>query len=152
MNKILQIALVFIVVILVMFGIYTFVIQDDTTPTQTITYVVSHEDTRTYCDGASVDSAGYAKTLVMKKAINVSLKNPTKNDLIQATIAAATTGMCHDVMTKLDITEENGIVSIPPIDGWAGISIVMCSCQPQVEVNMLQIPGITEVVWSSSST
>jgi len=35
----------------------------------------------------------------------------------------------------------------PPIPGWAGICIAMCTCKPEVEVNLLRLPGISKVVW-----
>jgi len=116
--------------------------------TQAVSYFVSPEETTKYCDGDNMDSAGYEKTITVEKSTSTPEINPTIEQKIKTVIGAATTGMCHDVLGQLNITENNGIVSIPPIEGWAGVSITMCSCKPQVENNLLRIPGITKVIWS----
>ncbi len=116
-------------------------------PTQVISYLVSTEDPTKYCNGDNMDSAGYRETITIPKSTSTPELAPTKLQIIKATIDAATTGMCRDAMDQLDITENNGTVYIPPIDAWAGVSIVMCYCKPQVEVNVLHIPGIKDVVW-----
>jgi hypothetical protein len=103
-----------------------------------------------YCDGDNMDSDGYRKTLTKEQSIDLP-PNQTESERAKAIIIAATGGgMCSSVLEQLDITVENGALRIPPIDGWAGVSIVMCSCVPQVEVNALRIPGITKVEWSSA--
>ena len=119
--------------------------------TATITYLISQEDTTKYCNGVDMDSAGYQKTITTEESTTTSEINPTKIQVIKTVLNAATTGMCNTVLSQLDITENNGIVYIPQIEGWAGVSITMCSCKPQVEVNLLQIPGITNVVWSANT-
>lgn len=118
------------------------------TATTTISYFISPEETTKYCNGDDMDSAGYEKTITIEKSTSTAEINPTKTQIIKTVIDAATTGMCHTVLSQLDITENNGVVSIPPIEGWAGVSITMCSCKPQVEVNLLKLPGITQVIWS----
>jgi hypothetical protein len=115
----------------------------------TLTYLVSPEDTTKYCNGEDMNSADYQKTITIKESTTTSEINPTKIETIKTILSAATTGMCNTVLGQLDITENNGTVYIPQIDGWAGVSITMCSCKPQVEVNLLQIPGITNVIWSA---
>ncbi len=120
------------------------------TPTSTtISYLISSAEPTVYCNGADMDSVGYQKTITVEKSTTTAVTNPTKLQLIKATIHAATHGMCRTVLDQLDITESNGVVSIPPIDAWAGVSIVMCSCKPEVETNLLRIPGITRVVWQT---
>lgn len=94
-----------------------------------------------------MDSAGYRATITKEKTFIPTVPNPTTNQIIKDVVNVATTGVCNTVLNQLDITENNGIVTIPHIDGWAGISITMCSCKPEVEVNMLRIPGITQVLW-----
>jgi len=134
-------------------GVSAYLIFDGTVlkkiiePTQIITYLSSKEETTKYCNGVDMDSLGYQKTIINKESTSTPELNPTKLQIIKTVLNAATTGMCHDVLSQLDIKENNGIVSIPTIEGWAGVSITMCSCKPQVEVNLLQIPGITKVVW-----
>lgn len=125
------------------------VVNTDSTSTQIISYLISKEDTTKYCNGVDMDSVGYQKTIIVKESTSTLEINPTKVQIIKAVINAATTGMCQSVLNQLDITENNGVVSIPPIDAWAGVSITMCSCKPQVETNLLQIPGITKVIWST---
>lgn len=116
-------------------------------PTNTIAYLVSPQDSTSYCNGDVMDTEGYRKTITLERATSTPETNPTNQQLIKQAIDLATTGMCRTVLSQLDITESNGIVTIPPIDGWAGISIAMCSCKPQVEVNLLRMPGVTKVVW-----
>jgi len=117
------------------------------TPIQTITYLISKSDSTKYCNGADMDSAGYQKTIITERTTSTPELNTTVLQLIKSTINAATTGMCREALNQVNITENNGVVSIPPIEGWAGISIAMCSCKPQVEVNLLRLPGITKVLW-----
>ena len=116
----------------------------------TIPYVVSSGDALKYCNGADMDSVGYKKTLTVEMTTSTALVNPTLAQLANATIAAATTGMCHTALTALPVTVSKGVVYIPPVDAWAGVSITMCSCQPLVETNLLRIPGITRVEWNAS--
>jgi hypothetical protein len=110
-------------------------------------YLVSSADPLTYCDGAAMDTEAFRKTITVKNMLTLTDANPTTVDVIKATIAAATTGKCHDVLAQVTITEKDGVVTISPIDGWAGVSITMCSCKPLVEVNILQIPGMKSVIW-----
>ena len=110
------------------------------------TILISIADTTTYCNGADMDSAGYRATITQEQKITLP-KNQTVTDHVKSVIVAATTGMCKQALQQLAITVTNGVVHIPPIDGWAGMSIAMCSCTPQVETNALRIPGITSVVW-----
>jgi len=116
----------------------------------TFTYLTSAEETTAYCDGDIMDSEGYRASLTGVKTGTIAKSHPTTEEIIRATIDAATTGMCHTAMSQATFTEENGIISISPIDAWAGISISMCSCTPQVEENLLQIAGITQVIWSQN--
>lgn len=116
--------------------------------TQTVEYLVSEEDATKYCNGVDMDSLGYRETIKIKKATTTIETNPTKIQVIKTVLAAATTGMCRTVINQSDITENNGTVLIPAFEGWVGVSIAMCSCKPQVEVNLLQIPGIKKIIWS----
>lgn len=131
------------------------VLEKTNPPASTITYLTSPVDTVTFCNGELMDSAGYQNTITVENSTSTSSANPTRLQIIKETIHAATSGMCRTVLDQLDITESGETVYIPPMDGWAGISISMCSCKPQVEVNMLRIPGITNVTWlpqNSAST
>ena len=117
-----------------------------------ITYLISQEDPAKYCNGADMDSTGYQQTISVPVSTSLSSINQKKIEIIKTVISAATTGMCKTALNQLDITENAGIVYIPPIDAWAGVSITMCSCKPQVEVNLLRIPGISQVIWSASAS
>ncbi len=125
--------------------------QEVPTSTYTFTYLTSAEATTAYCDGDNMDSDGYRASLTVVNTGTISKSNPTTEEIIRATIDVATTGMCHTVMSQATFTEENGIVTISPIDAWAGFSISMCSCNPQVEENILQIPGMKQVIWSTGA-
>lgn len=127
------------------------ILQEITSSDYTFTYLTSAEETTAYCDGANMDSEGYRASLTVVNTGTIAKPNPTPEEIIRATIDAATTGMCNTVMSQTTFTEENGVVTISPIDAWAGISISMCSCKPQVEENILQIPGMKEVVWSTDT-
>ena len=115
--------------------------------TANITYLTSKQAATKYCDGAKMNSAGYRKTITNLVVTNIPKDTLLLSQLAKQTIALATTGKCQAVMEKTDLAIVNGEVQIAPIDAWAGVSITMCSCVPQVEVNLLRIPGITKVTW-----
>ena len=96
-----------------------------------------------------MDSAGYKKTITVEQTTSTLESSPTPIQLVKETIHAATAGTCRAVLDQLAITINNGVVTIPAIDGWAGSSIVMCSCKPLVETNVLRIPGISSIVWQA---
>jgi hypothetical protein len=113
-----------------------------------ITYLISSEDPLKYCNGADMDSAGFRKTITVEMSSTTPETNLTLAQLAKKTAILATNGMCQTVLQQGgDFTVASSTVQIPPIEGWAGVSIVMCYCQSQVEVNMLCLPGITKVVW-----
>ena len=114
---------------------------------KTITYLISKEDPTKYCNGADMDSEGYRKTITTEETTTTPPSDATAAQLVKKTIIAATTGMCQNVMEQFDFKVTDGTVYIPPVEGWAGVSITMCSCKPQVEVNVLRNPGIKQVVW-----
>lgn len=154
MSKKIHISLFIIISLIIVFGVYKTLtkstIEEVVVPTNTINYLISEEDTTVYCNGENMDSVGYKKTITILKSTSTKEINPTKLDIIKQTLGAATEGMCHSAIGNLNITEKDGIVYIPEFDAWAGVSIVTCYCKPQVEVNLLQIPGITKVVWLSA--
>lgn len=93
-----------------------------------------------------MDSEGYRKTITELRTTAVP-NHINETQRVTRILLAATNGMCRQVLENSEITIKNGELHIPPIDAWAGASITMCSCKPQVEVNALRIPGITRVVW-----
>ena len=114
-----------------------------------INYLISKEDPLKYCNGADMNSDAFRKTITAPMSSTTPEINLTEAQLAKKTAILSTSGMCQDVLRQLgDFTVASSTVSIPPIDGWAGVSIVMCYCQPQVEVNLLRLPGITKVVWN----
>lgn len=116
---------------------------------ENISYLVSNENTTKFCDGAVMDSAGYRKTITTEVISSIGKSGLTTSELAKETAVLATKGMCREVLQKTDFTVTDGVVEIAPISGWAGSSITFCSCQPQVEVNLLRIPGIVSVDWSA---
>ncbi len=116
-------------------------------PVTKISYLSSTVDSTKYCNGVQMDSAGYQKTITVEQSTSTLESNPTPIQLVKETIHVATAGMCRTVLDSLAISVENGVVTIPPIDGWAGSSITLCSCKPMVETNVLRIPGMTKVIW-----
>ena len=116
-------------------------------PANTLSYLISTEATSKYCNGEKMDSAGYRKTITTEVVTNISKDTMTRSELAKAIVVAATTGMCQTILQQNDLKVEGDTVSIAPIDGWAGISIVMCSCKPQIEVNLLRMSGIKKVIY-----
>jgi hypothetical protein len=112
----------------------------------TLTVVVSKIGREQFCNGEQMDSDGYRKTLTAERPL---LRSPaTQRQQIAAVIAEATDGQCRQVLKQLDIRVIDGVAHIPPFDGgWAGVSIAMCSCVPDVEENLIRVPGIRNVVW-----
>jgi len=119
-----------------------------TQPAKTLSYLISTETATKYCDGVNMDSTGYRKTITTEVVTKIDVSNMTPAELAKAIVVAATTGQCQTVLQQNNITVEGDTVSIAPIDGWAGISITMCSCKPQIEVNLLRMPGIKKVVYN----
>ena len=118
------------------------VVNPDTT-----TIMVSTEDANKYCNGADLDSKGYRKTITQEKTIELAAANLTQAELIKTIVLAATTGNCRSALQELNFEMRDGTIHIPPIEGWAGVSIAMCSCRPQVEMNLLYSFGVREVIW-----
>jgi len=112
-----------------------------------ITYLISKEKETKFCNGANMDSEGYRKTITMEVDSGIPSAGLTEENLVKKIAVLATDGTCRDVLQNTAFTADNGIVKIAPIEGWAGISIAMCACKPQVEVNLLRVSGITQVVW-----
>lgn len=121
-------------------------------PSQIISYLVSSEDSLKYCNGSEMDSDGYRETINTEKTFSIQDANLSKAELAKAVINEVTSDMCHDALTNLNISEKDGVVYIPDFGAWAGVSIVMCSCKPLAEVNLLRISGINEVIWSAPIT
>lgn len=115
--------------------------------TDQISMLFSKSDTTKYCNGADMDSEGYRKTIVAPKTVTLPSADLSGAKLAKAVAVLATTGQCHDALSQMDFTMTGDTINIPPMDGWAGISIAMCSCKPQVEVNLLRLPGVNKVVW-----
>jgi len=126
-------------------------------PTSTaINYILSTADNLKYCNGADMDSAGYKATITEKKTEQISESNLTLTQLANKTIALATQAAKIN-NPQLDTDPNNYIKVINdtayviPIEGWAGVSIFLCFWKPFVEVNLLQVPGIKNVVWVNDS-
>lgn len=114
---------------------------------RTITVLVTSARETDYCDGEKMDSDGFRRTLTVEKAVTLPPPGATDNDRVRAVIDAATTGMCQSVMRQLNYRIDRGTLHVPSFDGWAGVSIVMCGCRPQLEINLPRVPGVDRVVW-----
>jgi hypothetical protein len=113
-----------------------------------INYLISKEETNKYCNGADMNSDAYRQTITVPMSSTTPEINLTTAQLAKNIAILSTSGMCQSVLRQLgDFSVASSTVQIPPIEGWAGVSITMCYCQPQVEVNLLRLPGITKVVW-----
>ena len=112
-----------------------------------MTVLVSPASPSDYCNGEQMDSDGYRKTLTVGKRVALPPADAGATKVVRAVVDAATEGMCQTVMSQLEYRLEGSTLHIPPFDAWAGVSITMCSCQPEVEVNLARIPGVERVVW-----
>jgi len=126
--------------------------QDTTQPIPTksetyLTYLSSTEDPLRYCNGDDMDSDGYRKTITHNVTTNILIDKMTQNELAKATVLAATSGMCKSIMEQTAIKVVGNTAYIGVIEGKAGISIIMCSCRPEIEVNLLQLPSINKVIF-----
>ena len=117
-----------------------------------MTALVSRAAPGEYCNGENMDSDGYRKTLTLEKRVMLPPAGADVNRIVRAVLDATTAGMCQTVMTQLEYRLEAGTLHIPPFDAWAGVSITMCSCQPEVEVNFVRIPGVERVVWDAGGS
>jgi hypothetical protein len=116
---------------------------------ETLTYLISEQDPAKFCNGADMDSEGYKKTITKEVVSDIASKNLSLAQIAKKTAILATSGNCQTALNELDFTVNQGIVTIPAIEGWAGVSIALCSCKPQVEVNLMRISGIKQVVWAN---
>lgn len=112
-----------------------------------ITVLVTNARETDYCDGEKMDSDGFRKTLTVEKSVTLPPPDASDNERVRAVIDAATTGMCQTVMRQLNYRIDRGTLHVPPVDGWAGVSIVMCWCRPALETNLQRLPGVDRVVW-----
>lgn len=116
-----------------------------------ITYFVSSADPLQYCNGGDMDSAGYKKTITKKIVTTLSEPNLSREQLIKKTISVASR-QSQTTFAQADNNDNYIKISgdtayIEPTDGWAGVTIALCSWQPWLEVNLLQFPEIKKVVW-----
>lgn len=137
-------------------GVSSYFIIDNTglhltnSPAKTISYFTSKLDKNIYCDGVNMESLAYQKTIVESMSTSTNLVKASTSEFIKDIILASTSGMCNEALSSVDISFNDGVVSISPIEAWAGVSIAMCTCKPEVEVNVLSLPGVNQVVWLSN--
>lgn len=122
------------------------------TPNNTIiTYFISPADPLQYCNGGDMDSQGYRATITKKIATSIPETNLSREQLIKKTIQIANQQSQNNFSQAENnnnyIKISGATAYIEPTDGWAGVSIALCSWQPWLEVNLLQFPEIKKVVW-----
>jgi len=128
--------------------------EPDIATTSTITYYVSSDPKAriTYCGGPT-DSVGYKKTLTVEvsKEMNIQFVGEEK---IKKTLemAVADTDFWNSPYTRVaSTTFENGVVTVRPAGGFAGVSLFMCAWQPFVEKQLTQFPEVKQVKWEPAS-
>src|SRR5262245_30473737 len=73
------------------------------------TVVVSTEDSRKYCDGLTMDSDGYRKTITQEKAVTLPATVHGQAETIRAVAMAAVAGRsCETALKDLDFKLEGG--------------------------------------------
>lgn len=115
-----------------------------------MTSILVSNSTETFCDGSKMDGDGYRRTLTKEERVHLPANDGTAAGNAKA-VALAAGAHCRGALKTLDVSVRDGVIRIPPISGWAGIGIAMCACKPEVEVNLLRLPGISKVVWEDSS-
>lgn len=73
-------------------------------------------------------SEGYRKTLVKEVRVSLPANDGTPAGKAKA-VAIAASEHCSGALKELDFEVRSGVVRIPPISGWAGISIAMLHVQ-----------------------
>jgi len=119
-----------------------------------ISYFSSSSPTNKYCSGNEMDSNAFRKTITRLKTTAISTEGLSQQQILNKTIEAASGA--HNLVIKTFstnkqnlITFRGGTAAIAAIDGWAGISIFMCSWVPLVEVNLGHFPFVKKIVWKS---
>jgi hypothetical protein len=117
-------------------------------PDETAIILVTTGDRDSFCDGSKMDSAGYRKTLTREKRVKLPPHDATRAGKAKA-VAIVAAERCSDAFENLriDFVVDGRVLRIPPIPSWAGVGIALCTCKPDVEVNLLRHPGIARVVW-----
>lgn len=116
-------------------------------PSEKVSVLTSTEDPNKFCNGADMDSAGFGKTLTQETEIAIPNTAKEDGERIKAMLAAATGERCQNIWQNATFTAEGDTITVSPVDAWAGVSITLCSCKPQIETNLLRLPGIKKVVW-----
>jgi len=116
----------------------------------TVSLLISTEDKLKYCDGAIMDSEGYKKTLTKEFEVSSLENNLSRAEFIRKSLvlAANQSGLNFpQAESENYIKIINDTAYVAPTEGWAGVSISLCSWQPFVEVNLLRFPEIKKVEW-----
>lgn len=111
-----------------------------------ITYLTSTKDSLIYCNGSDMNSTAFAQTITKLHHTHISTSKLNKTQLLNKTLAL----MIHATNSRiknLSVSYHRGVVTIPPIDGWAGVSIYLCAFKPLVEKNLKQYHFVKKVVW-----
>lgn len=132
-------------------------------PRTKITYFLSPNegDKLKYCNGGDMDSAGYKKNLTKEDYINI-VGDLSLNRKIFLTLyhAAAGEGFFpssdprdnDEGYTRVSSTTyENGVVTLHPGGGWAGVSIFDCAWRPFVEKQLEQFSEVKQIKWEEAT-
>ncbi len=122
-----------------------------TSEVEQVTILVSEHDPSEFCNGADMDSESYRETLVAEEEIEI-LGGQSDIERVRLILSAATTGQCSNLFNDdpdRTLVIQDSVLYIPHVSGWAGVSITMCHCEPEVEVNALRLSGISSVVWDT---
>jgi hypothetical protein len=116
-----------------------------------VSLLISTTDPLKYCNGADMDSEGFKKTLTKEITTTNLETNLSAAELIRKSIvwAAGQSGVSFPQAEQNEnyLIIKDGTAYIQPTDGWAGVSIALCSWQPFLEVNLLRFPEIKKFEW-----
>jgi len=120
----------------------------------TLTFLIPTQDYLKYCNGADMDSDGFRKTITQKETVTISETNLSSEQLANKmlTLAAQQASLTfpqsnENPLNYIKIKDQTAYIE--PTEGWAGVSIFLCFWKPFVEVNLLQFPGIKNVIWTT---
>jgi hypothetical protein len=117
-------------------------------PHREVTYLVSKENPRLFCNGNQMNGAGFARTVTELQSARINSLFLSEESLLKLSVSHASraTYAAHSYhLPKINLYHH--VAYVEPLEGWSGVSIFLCSWKPLVEKNLLRYPFVERVVW-----
>jgi hypothetical protein len=121
----------------------------------TISYFIPTGDKLKFCNGADMDSEGFGKTITERVEKQYYGTFASDEALVNETLAAGADAA--GISPNLVRDSKNAYIKlkdktayIAPTEGWAGVSIFLCSWKPFVQTNLKQFSFIEKIIWTSA--